>query len=245
MFSMALREAPLARTIPADSLVKEPAPALPLHVGTIGEALPDGGLPRGAVVELSAPYGLARATTIALAACASAQAEAKLRGGDNTPGAWCAWIESEPSLFAPAAARAGVDLDKLLVIHAPADAIGRVAVKTAASGVFSVIVIDASGVPGQRCAQRVDRWANPVRRIAAAIEDSGATVLLLTDGLAPRATPLPAAMRVELDRFGEHELMLRVAKERRGRVGPARYVDLEGRREASVTELKSAGGMSS
>src|SRR5579863_8485957 len=63
---------------------------LPVRFGDLDEALPDGGLPRGAVVEVASPYGLAKATSIALAACASAQAEAKLRGGEGTAGAWCA-----------------------------------------------------------------------------------------------------------------------------------------------------------
>jgi len=44
------------------------ARVLPVRFGGLDEALPDGGLPRGAVVELAAPYGLGRATSIALAA---------------------------------------------------------------------------------------------------------------------------------------------------------------------------------
>src|SRR5512132_224110 len=59
------------------------AKALPLGLRQIDEALPDGGFPCGAVVEISSPYGLARATSLALAACASAQAEANLRGGEE------------------------------------------------------------------------------------------------------------------------------------------------------------------
>ena len=69
------------------------AKALPLGLPQIDEALPDGGFPCGAVVEISSPYGLARATSLALAACASAQAEAKLRGGDET----AAGADDDPS----------------------------------------------------------------------------------------------------------------------------------------------------
>src|SRR5829696_4775164 len=68
----------------------------PLATGltALDEVLPGGGLPRACVVELSAPHGLARATTIALAACASAQAEARCRGAAGTEGAWCAWVDA-------------------------------------------------------------------------------------------------------------------------------------------------------
>src|SRR4051812_28363463 len=49
--------------------------------------LPDGGLVRGSVVELCAAGEGALGTSLGLAACAEAQAEARARGG-NTP--WCA-----------------------------------------------------------------------------------------------------------------------------------------------------------
>src|SRR6187399_2305544 len=86
------------------------AKALPLGLCSVDAALPEGGLPRGVVVELSAPQGLARATTIALALCASAQADARHRSDDDTQGAWCAWLDPTGTLFAPGAVRAGVDL---------------------------------------------------------------------------------------------------------------------------------------
>jgi len=192
---------------------------LPVRFGGLDEALPDGGLPRGAVVELASPYGLARATSIALAACAAAQAEAKLRGGEGTAGAWCAWLE-------PAAARAGVDLARFLVIRPSPDALARVAARAAQSRVFSVIVIDLAGVPGRRPEVRLDRWVNPVRRLAMAVEGMESTVLLLTDALTPRALPLPVALRLEVERAAPERLRLTVAKDRRGRVAPPRPVML-------------------
>ncbi len=199
------------------------------------------------MVEIASPYGLARATSIALAACASAQAEAKLRGGDGTAGAWCAWIEAgdgkggppPTSLFAPAVARAGVDLARLLVIRPPADALARVAARTAASRVFSVIVVDLAGVPGRRQDQRLDRWVNPVRRLAMAVEGQEATVILLTDALAPRSLPLPVAQRLEIERPAMDRLLLTVAKDRRGRVSPPRPVTLP--RDADDRALKAHG----
>jgi recombination protein RecA len=203
---------------------------LPLHLGTLDEVLPDGGLPRGAVVEIAAPYGLARATSIALAACAAAQAEAKLRAGEGTAGAWCAWIEATaggeaaPTLFAPAAARAGVDLARLLVVRPSFEALARTAARVADSRVFSVIVIDLTGVPGKRVDARLDRWVNPVRRLAIAAADVEATVVLLTDSLAPRPLPLPVALRLEVERSAADRISVTVAKDRRGRVGQAKTV---------------------
>lgn len=197
------------------------AKALPLGLGAIDAALPDAGLPRGAVVEVASPRGLARATSIALAACASAQAEARLRaGGDATPGAWCAWVEAGATLHAPGVRAAGVDLERLLVVRSPAADLARIAIRVVSSRAFSVVVIDAAGVPGAAPAiGRLDRWSTAVRRLALAVEGSDTTVLLLTDKQAPRATPLPAALRLELERPAEDRLTLRVAKDRRGRVG--------------------------
>ena len=238
--------APFLRTIPgvrlgrpALDLDEGRTRSLPVRLGGLDEVLPDGGLPRGAVVELAAPYGLARATSIALAACASAQEEARVRGGEGTTGAWCAWLEpasevgtgagagmDKTSLFAPAVARAGVDLARLLVIRPSVEALGRVAARVAQSRVFSVIVVDLAGVPGRRTEVRLDRWVNPVRRLAIAVEGLETTVILLTDALTPRALPLPVALRLEVDRPAVDRLRLTVAKDRRGRVAPARSVML-------------------
>ncbi len=73
---------------------------------------------------------------------------------------------------------------------------------------------------------RLDRWGAVVRRLALAIERSSTTVLLLTDALAPRAMPLPVAMRLELDRSSARstQVRVRVAKERHGRVTAATEV---------------------
>lgn len=200
--------------------------ALPLGVASLDQALPEGGLPRGAVVELCAPRGLARGTMIALAACASAQSEARLRGGRSTAGAWCAWLDPAMSLFAPAVARAGVDLSRLLVVQPPEGTLAKVAVRVAESHAFSVIVIDTAGVPGCSQSERLDRWPNVVRRLALAIEKSDSTVLLMTDRTQARSMPLPTAMRLEVERTAEDDMSIRVAKERRGRVSQAMTVKL-------------------
>ncbi|APR87373.1 RecA protein [Minicystis rosea] len=214
--------------------------SLPVRFGTLDEVLPDGGLPRGAVVEIASPYGLARATSIALAACASAQAEAKLRGGEGTAGAWCAWLEpaareAMPTLFAPAAVRAGIDLSRLLVIRPPMESLARAAARAADSRVFSMMVIDLTGVPGKRAEARLDRWVNPVRRLAMAAAEIEATVVLLTDALAPRPMPLPVALRLEIERAAVDRLSVTVAKDRRGRVASPKTVLLPREPGASNT----------
>jgi len=243
MFSMSLASDALARKISLAARPATPAPdeldqgpkALPLRWGNIDQVLPDGGLPRGVVVEIAAPYGLARATSIALAACASAQAEAKLRGGSA---AWCAWIDSSLSLFAPAVARAGVELERLLVVRPSVEDLAKVAARVAASGVFSVIVIDLAGVPGKRSSQRLERWVNPTRRLALAAEGTETTIVLLTDACSPRPTPLPVALRLELDRASAENVVLRVAKDRRGRVAPARVVLPPGPSEGAPKDVR-------
>jgi hypothetical protein len=243
--------APLARDLLRHTIPEFEARAktLPLGIQEINDALPEGGLPRGAVVEIAAPRGLGRGTSLALSACAAAQAEARTRGAGATDGAWCAWVDPSGSLFAPAVARAGVDLGRLLVVRPPPEMLAKVAVRVALSRAFAVLVIDTVGVPGAlgqgaasgpqggrggapvigRREEDLARWVNVVRKLALALEGSDGTILLLTDRQAARPMPLPVAMRLELERTAEDRLMLRVAKDRRGRVTSPTQVVLSGR----------------
>lgn len=245
VFSM-LAALPLLPPLGLDvGLDQERAKSLPLRVPSIDAALPDGGLPKGAVVELTSWRGLDRSTSFALSACASAQAAARLRSGDErTAGAWCAFIDPWKTLHAPGVIRAGIDLHRLLVLRPESSSLARVAVRVAESRVFSVVVIDTVSPPGIVSSGRerlsLDRWATIVRRLSIAIERSDVTVLLLTDASVHRSVVLPTAMRLELSRepnaLGsnmpedimipgrerELPLLMRVAKDRRGRVtGPA------------------------
>jgi recombination protein RecA len=127
--------------------------------------------------------------------------------------AWCAWVDSEATLYAPAVAKAGVDLNRLLVVRPPPALAGRVALKVAQARACEVIVVDLP-----------PRWGKPevlVRKLALAAEDSGASIVLLTDSLVPHATPLPVNLRLELARAPGH-LVVKVAKDRRGRTGLAK-----------------------
>jgi recombination protein RecA len=188
----------------------------------LGELLPDGGFPRG-VVELAAPRALGGSTAIALAAVRAGQSRAQ--------GAWCAWLDPEGTLHAPGVVAAGVDLDRMLVVRPPRAELARVAVKVVGAGAFEAVVVDFDAVPGAPLApagvgvaKKKRAWAPEVlvRKLALSAESSGATVLLLTDSARPRSVPWPVALRLELSRPTRSEIVVRVAKDRRGRVGLVR-----------------------
>jgi hypothetical protein len=201
------------------------------------DVLPDRGLPKG-VVELTARHALGGSTRVALAAVRAGQA----RG----PEAWCAWIDPESTLHAPGIIAAGVDLERMLVVRAPREELGHVAVKIVGAAAFEVVVIDFDAVP-----QELPRASSPlpadgrfspakagkrgawpadvlVRKLAVAAESSGTTVLLLTDARRPRAVPWPVALRVELERQSRTALGVRIAKDKRARIGLSKTVPFVG-----------------
>lgn len=182
------------------------------HVA-LDAALPDGGLPRGAVVELSSPRALGAVTSLALAACAAAQREARFRSGDErTLGAMCGFVDPWETLYAPALAHHAVDATRLIVVRPPLGSLARVVVRMAESKAFSVLSIDLKGVPGSRTSEgreqsvALERWGTVVRRLAIAVEHTDTTVLLMTDRLQHRAMPLPVALRLEVDRAPDRSL---------------------------------------
>jgi hypothetical protein len=178
---------------------------------------------RGGVTEI-AVAGTAFATTIALSACRAAAEEARRSGGEMP---WCAFVDPSGTLFAPGVAQAGASLERLLVVRPPLEAIGRVAARLVASHAFAVTIIDTLGVPGASLAVELGGWPRIVRRLSLALEGSKAVVLLLTDLKAPRPLPLPVAVRVELSCPELDRLLVRVAKDRHGRVSSARSISWE------------------
>jgi RecA/RadA recombinase len=207
-----------------DQIDHAPAPCLPLGWSEVDALLPDGGLPRG-VIELVAPRVLGGVTRLCLAAVRAAQA--------RDPRAWCAWLDPEGTLYAPGAAKAGVDLARLFIVRPDRSQLGRVAVKVAASGAFDVVVVDVHPV-GEvaitvakplRGARRPLPLEVVVRKLALASEEHGATVLLATDARVSRAVPWPVALRLEMGRSSPDALTIRVAKEKRGRIGQTRTID--------------------
>jgi hypothetical protein len=189
--------------------------------------LPDGGLPHG-VVELTAPLSLGGGTMVALAAICAAQRK--------DPRAWCAWIDSAGTLYAPGAVMAGVELHRLFVVRPPQSEVGHIAVKVARSHAFAVIVIDgdAAGIIRQsqknaRPSQRNDRSREVlVRKLALLAAEGGSTILMLTDARRAHPAPLPVALRLELERAPE-AIHIRVGKDRFGRGGLAKTIPLQDR----------------
>jgi hypothetical protein len=200
-----------------DRRMAEASQVLDLDWPELARVLPDGGLPRG-VTELSAPHAHGGGTTVTLAAMRAAQ-----RAGNHVH---CAWIEAEgaPSLYAPEVLVGGVDPERLLVVRAPREALGRVALKVLATGAFSVVAVAQGANDGPR-SRGLDERA--VRRLALSAEDAGARVLLLTDAFSAH-TSWPTALRLELERLPE-SIHVRVARERRGRTGQARSISLRSR----------------
>jgi len=210
----------------ASSLAAGEASALKLDWPELDAALPDGGLPRG-VVELAAPRALGGGASIALAAIRAAHA--------RDARAWCAWIDPEATLYAPGVKGAGVDLARLLVVCPPRAELARVAVKVASARAFDVIAIDVDAVPGAmekttRATKKRVSWPMDVlvRKLTLLAAEGGATILLLTDSTVHRAVPWPVALRLEIARTQE-SIALRVAKDRKGRVGVAKTVPLRSR----------------
>jgi recombination protein RecA len=211
----------------AASLV--PGAVLPLDWPELERVLPDGGLLRG-VIEIASAPRRGGPTTIALRAVRAVHAaDAK---------AWCAWVvpaataqaARAPSLYAPAAVQAGIDLDRLLVVVPEPGALARTAVKVGMSGAFELVVVDvpAKGLGGRLAVRgapsRVD-GSVVVRKLALAAEEHGTTFLLLTDSYDERPVPWPVAMRLEVERRPD-ALSLRVTKDRRGRTSVHRIVPL-------------------
>jgi hypothetical protein len=130
----------------------------------------------------------------------------------------------------------------MLVVRPPRAQLGRVAVKVMGAGAFEVVVVDFDAIPGaipgavpgsshgrsheRQTLAKKKAWAPEVlvRKLALAAESSGATVLILTDSTRPRAQQWPVALRLELSRPSHNEMAVRIAKDRRGRIGMTKTV---------------------
>ncbi len=196
--------------------------ALPFDFAPLDAVLPEHGLLRGGVVELGVKERAAFATSLALMACRSAQQE-----GFSLTGAmaWCAFIDPTGSLYAPGVLAAGVALERLLVVRPPVEALARTAIRLVESHAFSLVVVDTVGAPGAVLPLPRVAWPRVIRRLSLALEGSRQCVLLITDSTLPRSVTWPVAERLELSRPSEAELVVRVAKDHRGRVSlPHRLV---------------------
>jgi len=209
---------------------------LPFGIEGLDAVLPDHGLLRGGVTELCVAEPGALATSIALRACLALQRQARARGA-STP--WAAFIDPSGTLYAPGVAETGLDLERLVVLRPPLEALSRVALKACESPAFSLVVIDTLGVPGAALDVTLGAWPRVVRRLSMAVDGGERSVLLLTDAGAQRPLPLPVAQRLEISRPKPEQLLLRVAKDRRGRVAPPKPI-IWTRRAVPLHELEVA-----
>jgi recombination protein RecA len=195
---------------------------IPFGITELDRALPDGGIVRGGVVELSVSGDSSLSTSLSLSLIRSFQKEGRASAAARTP--WCAFVDPSMSLYAPGVAALGIELERLLVVRPSSEAVGRVAIKLAESSVFSLVVVDTVGALGARVALSLKCFVRVIRRLSMAVDGTKHSVLLLTSSSEPRSLPLPVAQRLELFRPQRDRLLVRVAKDRRGRVTPARSV---------------------
>jgi recombination protein RecA len=194
--------------------------ALPFGIEALDQVLPDGGFVRGGVVELSVTGESSLLTTLSLSAVRSLQREGRASAAGRAP--YCAFIDPSMSLYAPGVASLGIELERLIVVRPERDAIGRVAVKLSESSVFALVVVDTVGTLGAPVDLSLKSFVRIVRRLSMAVDGTKNSVLLLTSGSQPRSLPLPVAQRIEVARPTRDRLVVRVAKDKRGRVTPPR-----------------------
>jgi hypothetical protein len=173
---------------------------------TLEEAL----LLPGSVVELSALPG-GGGLTCALWLLRAAQQRARAEGRSRH----LCIVDPSRALCAPAIAALGVPLAELIVLQPDPDRLLRIAVRAQRSGVFSGLLVDATGLGD------VSRLDVPVRRLALACEETGGFCALLTSSRARRGLPLPTAARalVEAEPSG---LSVRFLKHKHGLRRPVR-----------------------
>lgn len=200
-------------------------PVLKLGYRELDAVLPDGGLPRGVVTELSVVGGAALATSVCLRACRQGQHQLgphqKGFGQDEVP--WCAFVDPSATLYGVGAAKMGVILERLLVVRPTLERVGAVALRLVRSRLFAVTVIDTLGVVGSGLGSSdLFKWARGVRQLSVAVQGSPSVVILITDAAARRPLPLPVALRLELSRPSQNKWGVRVAKDKFGRLSAPR-----------------------
>jgi RecA/RadA recombinase len=124
------------------------------------DALLQGGLPRGRVVELAGAWSSGKTALLF-------GAMAQLTRGKRL----CAYIDGRGELYPPSAAALGVELERLLVVRPPAKGSPRAAEIVARSGAFPLVVMDLPD------GERVDDAASS--RLRAAAAGGGSTVVAL------------------------------------------------------------------
>jgi recombination protein RecA len=178
----------------------------------LGQLQPEQGLLRGQVTELCVSRAGGLATSLALSACVEAQRQGLELG---TPlGHWCAYVDPSASLYAPGVKSLGVELERLLVLRPPLEALASVTLRLVRSRTCVLVVVDTAGVPGQPLPIDLGAWVRIVRQMSLALEGTQCSVLLITDAEARRPLALPVARRIELSRPNAEHVEMRIVKDR-------------------------------
>lgn len=160
------------------------------HTGTTGQqglasgypkldhALPGGGWPRNAVTEiLLADYGIGELQLLM-------PALARLSNGaeKNTPG-WIAWIAPPFQPYPPALSQWGMDISRVLMMHAKENTeILWAADQALSSGVFSAVLLWPASLGSRECrrlqlaAEKGNSWGIVFRQLSAAKKTSAAAL---------------------------------------------------------------------
>jgi recombination protein RecA len=203
-------------------------------ISSLDEVLPDGGLLRGGVVELSVGEGVP-ATSLVLSMCRALQVTHEEKGRVLP---WTAFVDPSNTLYAPGVIESGVRPERLLVVRPPREALARTLLKLAKSPAFELIVVDTLGVPGALLRLALETWPKVVRRLALEVQGSERSIVLVTERNAARALPLPVAQRIDVTRPARDRLMVQVSKDRRGQVTPLRPVVWSRPRLSEVSALR-------
>ncbi len=182
------------------------------EANTWRERLLHGELLPGKVIELCVT-GPSLGTSVALSACRTAQQRARHDTGQT---AFCAFVDSSASLYAPGVHASGVELQRLLVVRPEPESLSRVTLRLVESKFFPLVVVDLMILPGSDKEIALATWVRVVRRLSLALENTQNTVVLLTEKHARRPLCLPVAQRIELSRTSHQEMRLGVPKSTQG-----------------------------
>jgi|CXWL01.1.fsa_nt_gi hypothetical protein len=174
----------------------------------------------GGVTELAGPSERGGITQLALrliSAIHRAQA-----------GSWCVWFDPERTLHAPGVAQAGVDLRRLMVVHAPEETLAQWVLRTVNRGLFDGLVVDVQSALLNKPAFSADQLLDQhwVRRLTLASEKNRTRVLLLTDASEEHDQPWPVAQKLKCKQPEPDVVEVEIAKARHGTVTAPKRISL-------------------
>jgi hypothetical protein len=161
----------------------------PTGLAALDALLPGGGFPAGRLVVIAGPASSGK-LSVALAAVARA----------TVGGACCAFIDTGGEFFPPSAAACGIDLDRLLVVRAPAPAVPRATCVIVQSRAFALVVLDLSSAPGASSGAAPPLSVPQSVRLAALCREADVTLLALGTPAALRPLAPAATLRLRATR---------------------------------------------